>query len=82
MVGVSPNPAEKQAYIVAGTTTKASTGEAKPIAVCINALTEVRKRTGEEAAPELVRELSAGHVIVVEGKKSKRGVITARRFIL
>ena len=82
VVGVSPNPAEKQTYIIAGSTTKPSTGEAQPVAVCINAATQVRKKTGENASLELVRGLRSGDAIVVEGKKSKRGVIAAKQVVL
>lgn len=82
IVGASPNPNKKDAYIVAGQVTKEMTGEAKPIAVCIDDNTTIIKRTGEHATPAIVRELQAGGVLVVEGKKSKRGVIRASRVVV
>jgi len=36
VIGVSPNPAKKDTYIVAGTTTKPSIGEPEPAAVTID----------------------------------------------
>ena len=42
VVGIGPNPAQKGVYIVAGTTIKQSTGEARPVAVCIDESTIVR----------------------------------------
>ena len=82
VVGVSPDPAHKQTSIIAGTTTKPSTGEAQPVAVRVNAETQVRARTGEVVSFEALRALRANDTIVVEGKKSKRGVISAQRVLL
>jgi hypothetical protein len=82
VVGVSPNPAEKEMYIVAGSVTKSITGEVRPVAVRIDAHTLVRKKTGEDASPEAVSALRAGDLIMVDGKKSKRGVIIARQVVI
>jgi len=82
IVGASPNPHKKDAYIVAGQVTKENTGEAKPVAVCIDDNTTIIKRTGEHATPAIVRELQEGGYMVVEGKKSKRGVIRASRVVV
>jgi hypothetical protein len=82
VLGVAPNPAQKRTYIIAGTITKSSTGEAKPVAVCVSADTHLLRRTGEDLAPESLCHLRAGDVILVEGKKSKRGVITATRAVV
>ncbi len=82
IIGASPNPDKKDSYIVAGTMTKEATGEAKPVAVCIDDNTTIIKRTGEHATPAIVLELHEGGAMVVEGKKSKRGVIRASRVVV
>lgn len=82
VIGAAPNPAKKDTYIIAGTTPKLSTGEEKPVAVCIDDNTTISKRTGEQASPAIARELQEGGKIVVEGKKSKRGVIRAQRVVV
>ncbi|HVB26266.1 MAG TPA: diacylglycerol kinase family protein [Ktedonobacteraceae bacterium] len=82
IIGASANPEKKHSYIVAGQVTKESTGEAKPVAVCIDDNTTIIKRTGEHETPAVVRELQEGGDMVVEGKKSKRGVIRASRVVV
>lgn len=82
IIGAAPNPEKKDTYIVAGTTPKASTGEAKPVAICIDDNTTIVRRTGEHETPAVVRELQEGGDMVVEGKKSKRGVIRASRVVV
>jgi YegS/Rv2252/BmrU family lipid kinase len=77
VVGVTTHPDKKRTYIVAGTTSKLSTGETRPIAICIDDDTTLLKRTGELAAAVEVEHLQENTEIVVEGKKSKRGVIHA-----
>ncbi len=82
VVGVSPNPAKKDTYIVAGSATKQSTGEARPVALCIDKSTTVMRQTGEDVSPAVVPQLHEGETIVVEGKKSKRGVIRAKQVVI
>ncbi len=82
IIGACPNPDKKDTYIVAGTMTKEMTGEAKPVAVCIDEDTTIIKRTGEHTTSAVVRELREGGAMVVEGKKSKRGVIRASRVVV
>lgn len=82
VVGTSRNPAKKDGYIVAGSAIKQATGEALPIAVSINKGGIVSKQTGEEVPSERVSKLQEGASIVVEGKKSKRGVLRARHIII
>jgi YegS/Rv2252/BmrU family lipid kinase len=77
VVGVTPHADEKHMYIVAGTTSKAGTVETKPVAICIDNGTTLLKQTGEPAAAVEVEHLQENMEIVVEGKKSKRGVIHA-----
>lgn len=82
VVGISPNPEKKHTFIVAGATNKASTGELKPVAVCIDDDTTMIRSTGEHVTFAVLRELNEGDSIVVEGKKSKRGVIRASHVVV
>ena len=77
VVGVTTHPGKKRTYIVAGTTAKRSTGETTPVAICIDDSTTLLKQTGEPAAAVEVEHIQENMEIVVEGKKSKRGVIHA-----
>jgi hypothetical protein len=77
IVGVTPHADEKHRYIVAGTTSKAGTGETIPVAFCIDDGTTLQKRSGEPVASAEVNHLQENAEIVVVGKKSKRGVIHA-----
>ena len=82
VVGVTEQPDKKQAYIVAGTTSKKSTGETTPVAICIDDHTMLLKQTGELAAAVDVEHLQESAEIVVDGKKSKRGVIHATHVVV
>ncbi|HEX7733922.1 MAG TPA: diacylglycerol kinase family protein [Ktedonobacteraceae bacterium] len=82
VVGVSPNQAQRDRYVVAGIMTRQSTGEVQPVAIRIDTHTLLRKKTGEDASLEALSTLRAGNAIVVEGKKRKRGVILAKQIIL
>jgi YegS/Rv2252/BmrU family lipid kinase len=77
IVGVTPHDDEKHMYIVAGTTSKAGTGETIPVAICIDNGTTLQKRSGEPVAAAEVNHLQENAEIVVVGKKSKRGVLHA-----
>ena len=83
VVGVSPNLAEKEVtYIIAGSITKRSTGQVRPVAVRINADTLVLKQTGDHISPKVVPTLHEGDTIIVGGKKGKCGVILARQVVV
>ncbi len=82
VVGVAAHPDRNNTYIVAGTTTKKSTGETTPVAICIDHHTILLKYTGEFAALGEVEHLQENGEIVVEGKKSKRGVIHATHVVV
>jgi hypothetical protein len=77
VVGVTFLPDKKPTYIIAGTTSKKSTGETRAVAVCIDDNTILLKQTGKLATAVEVEHLQENAEIVVEGKKSKRGVIHA-----
>ncbi len=77
VVGVTTLRDKKRTYIVAGNTTKLGTGETRPVAICIDDSTALLKQTGEPATAVDIQRLEENMEIVVEGKKSKRGVIHA-----
>jgi len=81
VIAASPNPEKKKTYIVAGGSLNSAAG-IKPVAVRIDNNTEILKRDGRHVPPAIVQELGEGLEIVVEGKKSKRGVITAKRVVI
>ncbi len=82
VVGKAPLAGKKATYIIAGGTLKASTGETKPVAVVVNDKTTIYNRQGEKLSAQAVEELQEGAAIVVEGDKSKRGVISAERLVV
>jgi len=81
VAGVTRVPDKKLKYIVAGSTTKRSTGETKPIALCIDDNTTIMRRTGETAPLAVIQKLPEGGEVFVDGKLSKRGVIRAKRIV-
>ncbi|GAC1690433.1 MAG: hypothetical protein PVS3B3_12960 [Ktedonobacteraceae bacterium] len=82
VVGKAPNPEKKDTYIIAGGTVKQATGEIKPVAVVVNGDTTILNREGVRVSLHEVRNVQEGMVLVVEGKKSKRGVIEATRMVM
>jgi YegS/Rv2252/BmrU family lipid kinase len=82
VVGVSSNPDKKDIYIVAGSIIKQRTGESRPVAVRVENDTMTMKQTGENVAPATLPKLQEGETIIVEGKKSKRGVIRAKEIVI
>jgi len=82
IVGVAPNPNKHHAYILAGFAVKQETGENKPVAICVDDHTVLLKVTGAPAALPILEGLQEGDGIIVEGKKSKRGVIEAKRVVI
>ncbi|MGZ3630364.1 MAG: diacylglycerol/lipid kinase family protein, partial [Ktedonobacteraceae bacterium] len=82
VVGVAIHPDKKQTFIIAGTTSKKSTGETIPVAICADDNTALLKQTGELALAGDVEHLQENTEIVVEGKKSKRGVIHATHIMI
>ena len=82
VVGVTIDLDKKRTYILAGTTSKTSTGENRRVAICIDDNTTLLKRTGELAVAVEVEHLQENVEIVVEGKKSKRSVIHATHVVV
>jgi hypothetical protein len=79
VVGKTPVPESQSTFIIAGGTEKASTGETRPVAVVVNSKTTIYNHQGDELPSTALEDLSEGALILVEGKKSKRGVIEAVR---
>ncbi|HZU02797.1 MAG TPA: diacylglycerol kinase family protein [Ktedonobacteraceae bacterium] len=82
VIGKAPDVEKKQTYIIAGNAAKRTTGEMRPVAVVVNSNTAVFNREGMQVSSEAIQELQEGATIIVEGKKSKRGVIQASRLVL
>ncbi|MBV9614931.1 MAG: hypothetical protein JO031_05655 [Ktedonobacteraceae bacterium] len=82
VVGKAPLAGKKGTYIIAGGATKASTGETRPVAVVVNEKTTIYDHQGDKVSVQTIEELLEGMIIVVEGDKSKRGVIEAERLIV
>jgi hypothetical protein len=82
VIGKAPDIEKKQTYIIAGNAPKRTTGEMRPVAVVVNSNTAVFDREGIQVSSEAIQELQEGVTIIVEGKKSKRGVIQASRLVL
>ena len=82
IVGKAPLAGKKATYIIAGGISKALTGETQPVAVVVNEKTAVYNHQGDKLSSQAVEDLPEGGVIVVEGDKSKRGVIGATRLIV
>ena len=82
VVGRATLSEKKQKYVIAGTTPKAATGEIKPVAIVLDKDTALLKQSGETASVTDALRVPDGAQIVVEGKKSKRGVIHATRAVV
>ncbi len=81
-VGKARNPEKRDTYIIAGGSVKQATGEIKPVAVVVNGDTTILNREGARVSLNEVRNVQEGMVLVVEGTKSKRGVIHATRMVM
>lgn len=89
VVGVAPIPEKQHTYIVAGSYKKQDTDETEVVAVRINDQTRILNREGAHIGrfarlalkrglhTKNVWELQEGEKIIVEGDKTKRGVIRA-----
>lgn len=82
VVGAGPDPGRAGTWIVAGGTIEEKTGEFKPVAVRIDGNTTLIRQTGEPLLSAFPAALSEGGLIFVDGKKSKRGVIRAKRVVV
>lgn len=83
VVGAAPQPDnKKKTYIIAGGMPKKATGEIRPVAVRIDDRTTIVRESGGTASPSAVVQLQEGAEIIVDGSKSKRGVVKARTVLL
>jgi hypothetical protein len=82
VIAGGPDPERKGAYIVAGQTSDKKTGATKPVAVRVDHDTRLVSPAGVLLPPAAAAKLAKGSVIVVEGKRSKRGVIRGKRVVV
>ncbi len=80
--GVASQPQKQHTYIIAGTVPHRMTGDATPVALCVDESVTILRHSGEHVSPLLIQELQEGAVIFAEGKKSKYGVIRATRVVI
>jgi len=80
--GVAEQLGKQQRYIIAGTVPHQMTGDATPVAVRVEDGVTILRRSGEQVAPAMLQQLHEGVVIVVDGKKSKYGVIRAKHILI
>lgn len=73
---------KKKVGIIAGNTTKQSTGEKLPVAVRADQKTVIVNKAGERVSQAVMEKLPEGETIVVKGQKSKRGVIKATHILV
>jgi hypothetical protein len=78
VIGVAAHPAKPDTSIIAGRYKKRDTDETEVVAVRVNDHTLVLREEDERVPHEEMPALQEGQEIVVDGKKSKRGVIRAR----
>jgi YegS/Rv2252/BmrU family lipid kinase len=78
VIGVAHHPAKPDSSIIAGRYKKQDTDESEVVAVRVNDRTLVLRQEDERVPHTEVHALQEGQEIVVEGEKSKRGVIRAR----
>ena len=88
VVGIVPDPAYPQSYIIAGTTQKARTEDIIPVAMRIgtnnsnNANTPIHTLSGEPRMPHDMQNLQPGSILHIVGEANKRGVIQVEHIIL
>ena len=78
VIGVASHPAKADASIIAGSYKKRDTDETEVVAVRVNDRTLVMRQEDEQVPHTEMQGLQEGQEIVVDGEKSKRGVIRAR----
>jgi hypothetical protein len=77
VVGVAPHPGKKRTAIIAGRYKQQNTGEMEVVAVRVTAHALIFNGSGERVSLTAALELQEGGEIVVNGEKTKRGVIRA-----
>ena len=82
VVGIAPDPAHPQSYIIAGTTRKSKTEDVVPVAMRINAETPIHTREGEPRLPRDLQGTQPGSTLHVVDKTNKRGVISVSHIIV
>jgi len=81
--GKAPSASQPNTYVIAGAVQKNS-GEADPGAVVVNEKTTIFDHDGRRVSnlDAAMRDLAQGAVVIVDGKRSKRNVVQAKRLVL
>ena len=82
LIGVATMLDKKHTSILAGSMDNQRTGETMPVAVRIDEDTLVLSHIGERLPDALIQKVQDGAGVIAQGKKSKRGVIKAKRVML
>jgi diacylglycerol kinase family enzyme len=82
VIGKVIYPQKSHTYIIAGDVARPISNDTRPCAVVIDDKTTIFNREGQQTGPEAVEDLQQNDVVVVEGSKSKRGVIRAKTVVL
>src|SRR6266568_6096591 len=82
LTGVATMQDKRQTSIFAGSMVNQRTGESRPVAVRIDENTLVLSYTGERLSHVHIGKVQDGAVVIVHGKKGKRGVIKAKHVML
>lgn len=80
VVGMAPDPAQPQSYIIAGT--RREDADTVPVAMRINADTPIHTQSGEPRLPRDLQDIQPGSTLYVEGKMNKRGVISVSQLVV
>jgi YegS/Rv2252/BmrU family lipid kinase len=78
VIGMAQHPAKPDITIIAGRFKKQDTDESEVVAVQVNDRTRVLRKDDERVPSTEIQAVQEGQEIVVEGEKSKRGVLRAR----
>jgi hypothetical protein len=78
VIGVASHPAKADTSLIAGRFKKQNTDATEVVAIQVNDRTLVRHQKDERVPHREIQALREGQEIVVEGPKSKRGVLRAR----
>jgi diacylglycerol kinase family enzyme len=82
VIGKVADPRKSHTYIIAGDVARPISNDTRPCAVVVDEKTTIFGRDGKNVGLEAVEELQQNDVVVVEGSKSKRGVIRAKSIVL
>jgi len=82
VIGKVADPRQSHTYIIAGDVARPISNDTRPCAVVVDEKTTIFSREGQQTGPEAIEDLQQMDVVVVEGRKSKRGVIRAKSIVI